>query len=151
MATVDSAEWLVQAGAAARSVVIARMSRRDAILDAGRKRARPIIMTTLAMGAGMIPPALGAGDGGEFRAPMAIAVIGGLLVSTMLSLVFVPSFYTVMDDAGRFFSWVFGRFVGSADEDDAPAHHGHATPPLLLPTDAPAAGQPPRDVRVAAE
>ncbi len=88
------------------------MNRRDAILDAGRKRARPIIMTTIAMGAGMIPPALGAGDGGEFRAPMAIAVIGGLIVSTVLSLVFVPSFYTVMDDAGRFFGWVFGRFVG---------------------------------------
>lgn len=129
------------------------MSRREAILDAGRKRARPIIMTTLAMGAGMIPPALGSGDGGEFRAPMAIAVIGGLLVSTVLSLVFVPSFYTVMDDVGRFFSWIFGRFVGPADEEDA-AVHGHApqgAPPLLLPADAAPPGEPPRPIRVAAE
>ena len=61
-------------------------------------RARPIVMTTVAMVAGMVPSALGIGDGGEFRAPMAIGVIGGLVVSTLLSLVFVPSFYTVMDD-----------------------------------------------------
>ncbi len=73
--------------------------RRQAILDAGRKRARPIVMTTVAMVAGMVPSALGLGDGGEFRAPMATGVIGGLIVSTLLSLVFVPSFYTVMDDA----------------------------------------------------
>ncbi len=71
--------------------------RRAAIISAGAKRARPIVMTTIAMVAGMIPSALGLGDGGEFRAPMAIGVIGGLLVSTVLSLVFVPSFYVVMD------------------------------------------------------
>ena len=129
------------------------MPRREAILDAGRKRARPIIMTTLAMGAGMIPPALGSGDGGEFRAPMAIAVIGGLIVSTMLSLVFVPSFYTVMDDVGRVFGWIFGRFVGPADEaDEAGAGHaGHGAPPLLLPADAAPPGEPQRPIRVAAE
>ena len=73
--------------------------RKEAIIDAGRKRARPIVMTTIAMSAGMVPAALALGDGGEFRAPMAIAVIGGLLVSTFLSLVFVPSFFTIMDDA----------------------------------------------------
>ena len=72
----------------------------EAMLDAGRKRARPIVMTTIAMAAGMLPSAYGLGDGGEFRAPMAIAVIGGLIVSTVLSLVFVPSFYIVMDDIG---------------------------------------------------
>ena len=55
-------------------------------------------------------------DGGEFRAPMAIAVIGGLLVSTVLSLVFVPSFFTVMDDVGRFVWWIFGRCIGPTDE-----------------------------------
>jgi multidrug efflux pump subunit AcrB len=82
------------------------LSRTEAILDAGRKRARPIVMTTVAMVAGMIPSALGVGDGGEFRAPMAIGVIGGLIVSTALSLVFVPSFYTVMDDIS---SWVARR------------------------------------------
>jgi Cu/Ag efflux pump CusA len=94
------------------------MSRHDAIIDAGRKRARPIIMTTLAMVAGMIPTALGHGDGGEFRAPMAIAVIGGLTVSTALSLIFVPSFYEVMDDVTRLFVWVFGRFVGPREEGE---------------------------------
>ncbi|HWK34203.1 MAG TPA: efflux RND transporter permease subunit [Hyphomicrobium sp.] len=88
----------------------------DAVIDAGRKRARPIIMTTLAMAAGMVPSALALGDGGEFRAPMAIAVIGGLLVSTVLSLVFVPSFFTVMDDVGRGVWWIFGRFIGPTDE-----------------------------------
>ena len=74
------------------------VSRRQAITEAGMKRARPIVMTTVAMVAGMVPSAFGVGDGGEFRAPMAIGVIGGLVVSTLLSLVFVPSFYTVMDD-----------------------------------------------------
>jgi hydrophobic/amphiphilic exporter-1 (mainly G- bacteria), HAE1 family len=92
------------------------MERVDAIVDAGHKRARPIIMTTLAMGAGMVPSAIGIGEGGEFRAPMATAVIGGLIASTILSLVFVPSFYIVMDDIAKFFAWLFGRFVGATDE-----------------------------------
>ncbi len=73
------------------------LSQIDAVIDAGRKRARPIIMTTIAMAAGMMPAAYGVGQGGEFRAPMAIAVIGGLLVSTILSLVFIPSVYVIMD------------------------------------------------------
>ena len=63
--------------------------RLEALVEAGRKRARPIVMTTIAMVAGMLPSAFAYGDGGEFRAPMAIAVIGGLLVSTVLSLLFV--------------------------------------------------------------
>jgi hydrophobe/amphiphile efflux-1 (HAE1) family protein len=101
-----------------------------AIVDAGRKRARPIIMTTLAMAAGMLPSAFALGDGGEFRAPMAIAVIGGLLVSTLLSLVFVPSFFTVMDDFGWLMQRIFGRFIGPADEEDEAADdHGSAQPP----------------------
>ncbi len=92
------------------------MSRIDAIVDSGRKRARPIVMTTLAMGAGMLPSAMGIGEGGEFRSPMAIAVIGGLIAATFLSLLFVPSFYIVMDDLARLTSWVFSRFVGATDE-----------------------------------
>ena len=88
----------------------------DAIVDAGMKRARPIIMTTIAMVAGMFPTALGHGEGGEFRAPMAIAVIGGLIVSTVLSLVFVPSFYLVMDVVSGFFGWLFRPLVGQVDE-----------------------------------
>jgi hypothetical protein len=92
------------------------MERIEAIIDAGRKRARPIIMTTIAMAAGMIPSALGVGEGGSFRAPMAIAVIGGLIASTFLSLVFVPSFYVVMDDLARLTKWTFMRFAGARDE-----------------------------------
>ena len=86
------------------------MSQIEAIIDAGSKRARPIVMTTLAMVAGMVPAAMATGEGGEFRAPMAISVIGGLLVSTVLSLVLIPSIYTVMDDlshtTGRVFRWL---------------------------------------------
>ncbi len=92
------------------------MERIEAIVDAGRKRARPIVMTTIAMAAGMIPSALGIGEGGSFRAPMAIAVIGGLIASTFLSLVFVPSFYIVMDDLARLANWTFARFAGATDE-----------------------------------
>ncbi|MFC5067889.1 efflux RND transporter permease subunit [Flaviflagellibacter deserti] len=94
-------------------------SRDESIIDAGRKRARPIVMTTIAMIAGMIPSALGIGQGGEFRAPMAIAVIGGLATSTVLSLMFVPSFYTIMDDLGRFTGRIFGRFIGPGEEGEA--------------------------------
>jgi multidrug efflux pump subunit AcrB len=75
--------------------------RTEAIIDACRKRARPIIMTTIAMIAGMLPATNGVGAGGELRAPMAIAVVGGLLASTLLSLVFIPSVYTIMDDISR--------------------------------------------------
>jgi multidrug efflux pump subunit AcrB len=82
-------------------VIIARregMSRWDALLDACHKRARPIIMTSLAMGAGMLPIALGIGADPSFRAPMAIAVIGGLITSTFLSLLVVPVAYAIVDD-----------------------------------------------------
>jgi multidrug efflux pump subunit AcrB len=111
------------------------VDRTSAIVDAGRKRARPIVMTTIAMVAGMLPSALAIGAGGEFRAPMAIAVMGGLVVSTMLSLVFVPAFFVLMDDLSRFFSWAFGRFVGPADEGGeedeplVPAHLGNRVIP----------------------
>ena len=74
------------------------MSRKDALLDAGHKRARPIVMTTIAMGAGMLPIALGIGIDPSFRAPMAIAVIGGLITSTLLSLLVVPVVFTYVDD-----------------------------------------------------
>jgi len=95
--------------------------RLEALVEAGRKRARPIVMTTIAMVAGMFPSALAYGDGGEFRAPMAIAVIGGLIVSTLLSLVFVPSVFTLLDDVGRLTWRLLGRFVGERDEPDEPA------------------------------
>jgi multidrug efflux pump subunit AcrB len=102
------------------------MDRDAAIIDAGQKRARPIIMTTVAMVAGMIPSALAFGAGGEFRSPMAIAVIGGLLVSTVLSLVFVPAMFSLMDDIARFASRLGKRFASSEHEIEqskgAPTH-----------------------------
>ncbi|MDZ4087386.1 MAG: efflux RND transporter permease subunit [Tabrizicola sp.] len=91
------------------------MDRIEAVIEAGHKRARPIVMTSIAMSAGMLPSALGVGEGGAFRAPMAIAVMGGIIVSTVLSLVVVPSMYLVMDDLSRLFSWVLGRFIGKKD------------------------------------
>ena len=94
--------------------------RLDAVVEAGRKRARPIVMTTIAMIGGMLPSAFGLGSGGEFRAPMAIAVIGGLLSSTVLSLVFVPAVFTVMDDVGGSIWRCCRRFVGETDEPAAP-------------------------------
>ncbi|MEB3047090.1 efflux RND transporter permease subunit [Rhizobium mulingense] len=96
------------------------MARVEAMVEAGRKRARPIIMTSIAMSAGMLPSALGVGEGGSFRAPMAIAVIGGIIVSTVLSLVVVPSFFLIMDDLSRLLGWMFGRLVGRKDEEDLP-------------------------------
>jgi multidrug efflux pump subunit AcrB len=90
--------------------------RLEALVMAGRNRARPIVMTTIAMTAGMFPSALAFGDGGEFRSPMAIAVIGGLIVSTMLSLVFVPAVFTLVDDLGRLVGRFLGRFVGEVDD-----------------------------------
>ena len=83
-------------------VVLARrehgLNRWDALLDACSKRARPIIMTTVAMGAGMLPIAIGLGTDPSFRAPMAIVVIGGLITSTFLSLLVIPVAYTYVDD-----------------------------------------------------
>ncbi len=78
------------------------LSRAEALLDACRKRARPILMTTVAMVAGMLPVALGIGAEPSFRAPMAIAVIGGLLTSTLLSLLVIPVVYTYVDDLSGF-------------------------------------------------
>ncbi len=100
------------------------MKRIDAVVEAGHKRARPIVMTSIAMSAGMLPSALGVGEGGAFRAPMAIAVIGGIIVSTVLSLVVVPSMYLVMDDVSRLFGWILGRFLGKKEvEPESPEAH----------------------------
>jgi Cu/Ag efflux pump CusA len=121
----------------------AGQSREDAMIDAGMKRARPIVMTTIAMIAGMMPSALAVGAGGEFRSPMALAVIGGLLFSTVLSLVFVPAMFMVMDDIGSLF-WRFGKklIVSSEDADHdghGPTEHYKETPALKPPPIAPAA------------
>ncbi len=105
--------------------------RDEAIIDAGMKRARPIVMTTIAMAAGMMPSALAFGAGGEFRSPMALAVIGGLVFSTVLSLVFVPAMFMMMDDLGALI-WRFGKLllVSHAETEEAHASqaHGHPRP-----------------------
>jgi hydrophobe/amphiphile efflux-1 (HAE1) family protein len=96
------------------------MPRLQAIIEAGHKRAQPIVMTSIAMSAGMLPSALGVGEGGAFRAPMATAVIGGIIVSTVLSLVVVPSFYLIMDDLARVIAWAFKGMVSAKETEPEP-------------------------------
>ncbi|MEK8046187.1 efflux RND transporter permease subunit [Ideonella margarita] len=94
--------------------IIARaggMSRWDAVMDACHKRARPIVMTTIAMGAGMMPIALGLGSDPSFRQPMAVAVIGGLITSTFLSLLVIPVIFTYVDDLVQFSARQWRRWV----------------------------------------
>lgn len=79
------------------------VSRQQALMDAGRTRIRPIMMTTVAMIAGMMPIAIGVGAGSEARQPMAICVVGGLITSTLLTLVVVPVVFTCIDDFQRWF------------------------------------------------
>jgi predicted RND superfamily exporter protein len=103
-------------------------AREAAIVDAGLKRARPIVMTTIAMVAGMIPSALAFGAGGEFRSPMALAVIGGLIFSTVLSLVFVPAMFVMMDDLGALI-WHFAKRLLVSSAEDEPAKPDGASGP----------------------
>jgi multidrug efflux pump subunit AcrB len=91
------------------------MDRYTAMIEAGHKRARPIVMTSIAMSAGMLPSALGVGEGGSFRAPMATAVIGGIAVSTVLSLLVVPAFFLIMDDLQRLLARLFRNLVGKKE------------------------------------
>ena len=95
----------------------AGMTQREALIDACHERARPIVMTTLAMMAGMLPTALGLGQGSEFRQPMAVAVIGGLITSTILSLVLVPVVYEVIDDFER---WITPKLSRLTTPREAP-------------------------------
>jgi multidrug efflux pump subunit AcrB len=85
------------------------LTRLEALLDACHKRARPIVMTTIAMGAGMMPIALGWGVDPSFRSPMAIVVIGGLITSTFLSLLVIPVLFTYVDDAVQWIARLFHR------------------------------------------
>jgi multidrug efflux pump subunit AcrB len=99
------------------------MSRRDALIDAGAKRARPIIMTSIAMIAGMVPIAAGWGADADFRQPMAVAVIGGLVTSTLLSLVFVPVFFSFVEDIRLKVAPRLGRLLTSRHEDPGMKPH----------------------------
>ena len=94
------------------------MPQREALIEACRERARPIVMTTVAMAAGMLPTALALEKGAEFRQPMAVAVIGGLITSTLLSLVLVPVVYEFVDD---FENWLRPRLAKLITPREAPA------------------------------
>ena len=96
---IDFAKWSKESG----------MSRRDALIEAGAIRLRPILMTTFALIAGMIPVALGRGEGAQFRAPMGIAVIGGVITSTLLTLLVIPTFWEILDEMREGFLGRFGR------------------------------------------
>ena len=85
---IDFAKWAEEEG----------KSRREALIEAGRVRLRPILMTTFALIAGMIPVAIGAGEGADFRAPLGRAVIGGVITSTVLTLLVIPTFYEIMTE-----------------------------------------------------
>jgi HAE1 family hydrophobic/amphiphilic exporter-1 len=85
---IDFAKWGIEKG----------MSRRDALIEAGRIRLRPILMTTFALIAGMIPIALGIGEGADWRAPLGRAVIGGVITSTFLTLLVIPTAYEILDE-----------------------------------------------------
>ncbi|MBV8343301.1 MAG: efflux RND transporter permease subunit, partial [Gammaproteobacteria bacterium] len=100
--------------------------RLTAILEAGHKRARPIVMTTVAMVAGMMPVAVGLGGDSAFRQPMAVAVIGGLITSTALTLVVVPAAFTVIDDLERWLAPKFGRVLTA--QPPPPAASAHPRP-----------------------
>jgi multidrug efflux pump subunit AcrB len=96
------------------------MSRKDALIDACSKRARPIIMTTIAMGAGMLPIVMGWAGDPSFRAPMGVAVIGGLIASTALSLFVVPTIFTIIDDGQLRLRGLFKRRPAPASDVETP-------------------------------
>ena len=96
-----------------------RISPEAAMLQAGPRRLRPILMTSAAMALGMLPTALARGAGAEFRAPMALAVVGGVLSNTLLTLVVVPVIYVGMERAGRAVRRVVGKVAPTTLEPDA--------------------------------
>jgi HAE1 family hydrophobic/amphiphilic exporter-1 len=96
---IDFAKWSEESG----------MDRREALIQAGRVRLRPILMTTFALIAGMVPVALGVGEGADFRAPLGIAVIGGVITSTVLTLLVIPTVYEILAD---WRDWLGARFQG---------------------------------------
>jgi len=96
---IDFAKWSEEAG----------MERREALIQAGRVRLRPILMTTFALVAGMVPVAMGSGEGGDFRAPLGVAVIGGVITSTLLTLLVIPTVYESLADTR---DWILARIRG---------------------------------------
>ena len=118
---VDYATQLREKGAAVR----------DALIEAGAVRLRPILMTTAAMVFGMVPIAIGHGDGGEIRAPMGLVVIGGLISSTVLTLVVVPAVYLGVEGFVNIFRRLFGLpdpYAGKGENEAAAAGAEDVTP-----------------------
>jgi HAE1 family hydrophobic/amphiphilic exporter-1 len=111
---IDFAKWSYEDG----------MPLREAIIEAGRTRLRPIIMTTMALVAGMLPIAIGAGEGGDFRAPLGRAVIGGVITSTLLTLLVIPTVYEILADTR---SWLAERIRGRRA---AAGHRAHGERPV---------------------
>jgi multidrug efflux pump subunit AcrB len=104
--------------------------RRSAIIEAGRVRLRPILMTTFAVLAGMLPVALGMGEGADFRAPLGRAVIGGVVTSTVLTLLVIPVVYEILSD------WrdrAMARFRGAATHAAAHTSRDGTAPGLVAP------------------
>ena len=101
---IDFAKWSEEKG----------MERREALIQAGRVRLRPILMTTFALVAGMVPVAMGGGEGGDFRAPLGIAVIGGVITSTLLTLLVIPTVYEILADSR---DWLGARLFGPKKEN----------------------------------
>jgi hydrophobic/amphiphilic exporter-1 (mainly G- bacteria), HAE1 family len=113
---IDFAKWSEEAG----------MSRREALIEAGRVRLRPILMTTFALIAGMVPVAIGAGEGADFRAPLGRAVIGGVITSTILTLIVIPTFYEIMTE---WRDWLGEKLLGKKHEHGH-GHGGHGEPAM---------------------
>jgi HAE1 family hydrophobic/amphiphilic exporter-1 len=102
---------------AARAEERAGVDREEALMHAGRKRFRPILMTTFALIAGMMPVAIGVGEGGEFYRPMAVAIIGGTITSTLLTLLAIPSFYDSIEIGREKFGRLVARLSGRKKAD----------------------------------
>jgi HAE1 family hydrophobic/amphiphilic exporter-1 len=116
---IDFAKWSEETG----------IDRREALIEAGRVRLRPILMTTFALIAGMVPVALGVGEGADFRAPLGRAVIGGVLTSTLLTLLVIPTVYEILSD------WrdALAERIRGRKPAVRPAHAAHA--PRLRPAE----------------
>jgi HAE1 family hydrophobic/amphiphilic exporter-1 len=110
---IDFAKWSEEAG----------MDRREALIEAGRVRLRPILMTTFALIAGMVPVALGLGEGADFRAPLGRAVIGGVITSTLLTLLVIPTVYEILSD------WRDGLIARIQNRRESRLRPGHAPAP----------------------
>jgi HAE1 family hydrophobic/amphiphilic exporter-1 len=113
---IDFAKWSEETG----------MARREALIQAGRVRLRPILMTTFALIAGMIPVAIGSGEGADFRSPLGVAVIGGVLTSTVLTLLVIPTVYEILSDVR---DWLKVRFRRGSAVTVAPPHAAPRTSP----------------------